>query len=401
MRRFKVALASAIAVATVAAASSAFADDVKIGILMGFTGPLEAMSPPMAAGAEFAASQVNDQGGIQGGKLVTVRGDDTCADATSATAAADRLINTEKVTAIVGAMCSGVTIAVANTNAVPAGVVMVSPSATAPAVTDLKDNDLVFRTSPSDAYQGQVLARLLKSKGINDVAVTYVNNDYGKGLDDTFTAAFAAGGGTVSANVAHEEGKADYRAELGTLSASGSLNLVILAYASGSGNTILRQAIESGAFTKYIGGDGMIGDALLTGIDASAVEGFIGTKPGTPDIPGAKIFHDMAAKAGLKPDEIYVPQSYDAMFMLALAVEKNGNKREGLSKALRDVASAPGEVILPGEWEKAKKLIDAGQDVNYEGAGGAYEFDEHGDIPGTIVEMTVASGKFKEVGPAM
>ena len=366
---------------------------------MGFTGPLEAMSPPMAAGAEFAATQVNEQGGIQGGKLVTVRGDDTCADATSATAAADRLINTEKVVAIVGAMCSGVTIAVANTNAVPAGVVMVSPSATAPAVTDVKDNDLLFRASPSDAYQGEVLARLLKSKGIDDVAVTYVNNDYGKGLADTFTAAFTAEGGTVSANVAHEEGKADYRAELGTLSASGSLNLVILAYASGSGNTILRQAIELGAFTTYIGGDGMIGDALLTGIDTSAVEGFIGTKPGQPDVPGAKLFDDMATKAGLKPSEIYVAQSYDAMFMLALAVEKNGNKREGLNKALREVAGAPGEVIMPGEWDKAKKLIDAGQDVNYEGAGGSYEFDEHGDVPGYIVEMTIKDGKFVEVRP--
>ncbi len=400
MRQLKIALASAVAVAAVAAAPSAFADDVKLGILLGFTGPLEAMSPPMAEGAEFAATQINEQGGIQGGKLVMVRGDDTCADATAATAAADRLINTEQVTAIVGAMCSGVTIAVANTNAVPAGVVMISPSATSPAVTSVKDNDLLFRVTPSDSYQGSVLARLLIAKGIKDIAITYVNNDYGKGLADSLAAAFPDEGGEVLANVAHEEGKADYRAELGTLAASGSTNLVILAYASGSGNTILRQAVESGNFTTYVGGDGMIGDALFTGIDPSTVEGMIGTKPGTPDIPGAGIFSDMATKAGLKPAEIYVPQSYDAAFILALAVEKNGNKREGLSAAVRAVASKPGEVILPGEWAKAKALIDAGKDVNYEGAGGAYEFDSNGDVPGVILEMKAEGGTFKEVGRA-
>src|SRR3990172_9666312 len=110
----------------------------------------------MADGAKFVATHVNEQGGIQGGKLEFVVGDDTCTDATSATGTADRLINTDKVTAIVGAMCSGVTIAVANTNAVPAGVVMVSPSATSPMVTSVKDNDLLFRVSPSDSYQGGV-----------------------------------------------------------------------------------------------------------------------------------------------------------------------------------------------------------------------------------------------------
>ncbi len=400
MRQTKIALASAVAAAALMAAPMASAEDVKLGILMGFTGPLEAMSPPMAEGAEFVATHVNEQGGIQGGNLVTVRGDDTCADATAATGAADRLINTEKVTGIVGAMCSGVTIAVANTNAVPAGVVMISPSATSPAVTSVDDNDLLFRVTPSDSYQGSVMARLLVAKGIKDIAITYVNNDYGKGLADSLAAAFPDEGGEVLANVAHEEGKADFRAELGTLAASGSTNLVIIAYASGSGNTILRQAVESGNFTTYVGGDGMIGDALFTGIDTSAVEGMIGTKPGTPEIPGAAIFADMATEAGLKPAEIYVPQSYDAAFILALAIEKNGNKRDGLSAAVRAVASAPGEVILPGEWAKAKEILASGGDVNYEGAGGSYEFDSNGDVPGVILEMTATGGTFKEVGRA-
>ncbi|WP_328765892.1 hypothetical protein [Devosia aurantiaca] len=80
-------------------------------------------------------------------------------------------------------------------------------------------------------------------------------------------------------------------------------------------------------------------------------------------------------------------------------MEKNGSTdREGLSAALRDVASAPGETIRPGEWAKAKELIAAGTDINYEGAGGSLDFDEAGDVDGIIVELAVEGGAFVEKG---
>jgi branched-chain amino acid transport system substrate-binding protein len=346
---------------------------------------------------------VNGQGGIlNNGKLSFVQADDTCTNASSATNAADRLINTERVVALVGAMCSGVTIATANTAAVPAGVVMISPSATSPALTTLNDRDLVFRTAPSDAFQGEVMARLLIKKNIRDIAITYVNNDYGKGFADSLAAAFMAAGGRVAANVSHEEGKSDYRAELGRLASSGSQNLVILAYASGSGNTVLRQAAESGQFKVYVGGDGMVGNELFTGVDRRAVENMIATKPGTPKVPGADTFKDLATKGGVDPDAVFSPQSYDAAFILALAIEKKKSAtRDGLAQAVRDVSSPPGVTILPGEWAKAKAALAAGMDINYEGATGPVDFDKVGDVAGVIVEMKVANGMFSEVGQAL
>lgn len=375
--------------------------EVKIGFLGGFTGPIEDLTPPIFAGAELAVAQVNAQGGIVGGEtLLMASADTSCTDASVANSGADRLVNTEGVTAIVGALCSGATIAAANSTAVPANVVMISPASTSPALTDLDDNDLVFRTPPSDSYQGEVLAQLLLSKGIEDAAVTYVNNDYGKGLADAFAAAFEANGGDVTANLAHEDGKADYRAEIGSLTGSGSENLVVLAYANGSGQTILRQAHESGAFSTYIGADGMVGDSLVSAVGADVLAGMIATRPGTPELPGADLFAAQAEEAGFDPNAVFAGQSYDAAFLLALAIEKNGNSREGLSAALREVASAPGEVILPGEWEKAKALLAEGTDINYEGATGSHEFDANGDVPGVIVEMTVRGGRFVEVGRA-
>jgi branched-chain amino acid transport system substrate-binding protein len=272
---------------------------------------------------------------------------------------------------------------------------MVSPASTSPALTTLDDNDLVFRTAPSDAYQGEMLAKLLESKGIDEIAITYVNNDYGKGFADALEAAFS---GTVSANEAHEDGKADYRAELGSLASTGTETLVVLAYADGSGQTILRQAYESGDFVSFVGGDGMVGQALVDAVGADVLDGMIATKPGIPDVPGLNAFEEAMTSLALDPKAVFAAQSYDAAFLLALAVEENGGGGEGLAAALRKVSSAPGTTILPGEWEKAKKAIAAGQDINYEGASGNHEFDSNGDVPGLIVEMTVENGSFVEKG---
>ncbi|AEQ53052.1 ABC transporter substrate-binding protein [Pelagibacterium halotolerans] len=399
MRHIKKSLTLAVAASVLSMAAPAVAQDVTIGFMGGFTGPIESLAPPIFAGAELAVAQVNEQGGIlDGGTFAIVSADGAC-DATAAANATDRLVNTDQVTAIVGGLCTGETIGGANSAAIPGGVVMISPASTAPALTTLEDDDLVFRTTPSDAFQGQKLAELLLSKDITEIALTYVNNDYGSGFADAVASAYEAGGGTIAANLAHEDGKADYRAELGNLASSGAETLVILAYANSSGQTILRQALESGNFLTFVGGDGMVGDDLFTGVDAGSVEGMIATRAGAFEGESATVYNDLATAAGLTPNDVYAPQSYDAAFLLALAIEKNGSAdREGLSAALREVSSAPGETILPGEWEKAKELIAAGTDIDYQGAGGDLDFDDAGDVDGVIVEMTVEGGSFVEVG---
>lgn len=374
--------------------------DVKVGFLGGFTGPIESLAPGILQGAELAVSQVNAQGGILNGRTLAMpTADTTCVDASAASNSADRLVNSEGVVAIVGGLCSGATIAAANNAGIPGNVVMISPASTAPAVSDIADNDLVFRTVPSDSFQGVALARLLLSKGIREVAVTFLNNDYGRGLADAFVAEYGANGGTVAANVAHEEGRADYRSELGNIASSGADTLVVLAYADGSGQTIVRQAHESGNFTQLVGADGMVGDALVSAVGAEALEGMIATRAGSPEVAGADVFAAAANAVNLDPNAVYAAQAYDAAFLLALAIEKNGTAdRAGLSAALRSVASAPGEIILPGEWEKAKRLIAAGSDINYEGASGSHEFDAKGDVPGVVVEMVVRNGSFETLG---
>ena len=332
------------ALVTMLIGSGAAVAEVKVGFLGGFTGPLKSMTPSVYKAAKLAVKHVNDQGGVlDGQKIIMPNADTTCADSTAAAKAADSLVNSEKVVALVGALCSSATISVAENVAIPAGVTMISPASTSPAITSLKDKDLVFRTTPSDLYQGSVMARLLRSKGINSIAITYVNNDYGKGFADALAAAFMAAGGKIEANEPHEEGKADYRDKIRTLAASGVDTLVVLAYANGSGQTIIRQAVESGDFDQFVGGDGMVNDTLIGAIGADKLRGMIATKPGVTDTTSARVFKKLAWGDDLNPTATFAAQSYDAAFLLALAIEKNGSAgRERTFKSIEGRGNCSG-----------------------------------------------------------
>ncbi len=391
MKMHKIAMAAACSALLAGTASA----DVSVGSLMGFTGPIESLTVGINASAEMAFKEVNAAGGVVGGNMINlVTADTTCVDASAAAAAADRLVNSDKVAAIVGALCSGATIAAANSAAIPNQVVMISPASTSPAITGLDDNDLVFRTAPSDARQGSVLASVLKKRGVSKVAVTYINNDYGKGFNDAFVSAFKSMGGKVTGSQAHEDGKADYRAEIANLAAGGGELLVVLAYLDGSGQTIIRQAIEEGDFSRFVGGDGMVGQSIVDAI-GGGLEGMVATRPGGSS-DGASRFTKMAGEAGLKIDGAFQAEAYDAAALIALAMQFKGNvSRNGMARAVREVANAPGEVILPGELGKALKIIANGGQVNYEGATGV-EFNEAGDPPGSYLVMEVAGGKFVE-----
>jgi branched-chain amino acid transport system substrate-binding protein len=393
MKTITKVLSLAVAASVLGAAVPALAQEVKLGFLADVTGPIAGFAPGMVAAGNLAIENVNAQGGVLGGQnLASVIADSGC-DAGAAGPAADRLVNTEQVVAIFGGYCSGPTIAGANGSAVPGNVVMISPASTAPAVAEIADNDLVYRVVVPDSVQGLKAAELLLAQGITNVGVTYVNNDYGSGLAGAFTDAFTAGGGTIAANVAHEDGKADYRPEIGQIEASGADVLVIYGYENAGGGAILNQAIEAGSFRLFMGGDGMAGDALLSSRNAADLEGMILTQAAPAEGPAFDALSALTTAASQDVNGTYVTNSYDAVFLLALAIEKNGSaEREGLAAALREVANAPGEAILPGEWEKAKGLIAAGTDIDYQGASGSIEFDDVGDVAGAINYFVVEGG---------
>ncbi|MDE0023686.1 MAG: ABC transporter substrate-binding protein [Spirochaetaceae bacterium] len=367
---------------------TAFAEDVKLGVLLGFTGPIESLVGPMGDGADFAIKEVNDSGALLGGLQVTaVRGDTTCIDSAAAVAAAERLVTADRVDAIVGGDCSGVTIAMLQQVAKPNGIVMISPSATSPALSTIEDDGLFFRTAPSDARQGEVIADILQEMGIEEAAMTYTNNDYGKGLADSIEANVEKRGGTITISAPHEDGKGDYSAEVAALAAVGGDILIVAGYLDQGGKGIIQGALDSGAFDHFFLPDGMIGESLLEAIGPD-LDGSIGTVPGT-DSPGAAKLGDMLESAS----QPFVKESYDAAALILLAMQAAGSTDSGAFKDhVMAVANAPGEQIFPGELAKALAILADGGDIDYVGAS-AVELVGAGESAGNYQQMAVEDGK--------
>jgi len=366
---------------------AAFAEDVKIGVILGYTGPIESLTPPMADGAELAIQEVSDSGALLGGlQVVSVRGDSTCIDSAAAVAAAERLVTADQVNAIVGGDCSGVTIAMLQQVAKPNGIVMISPSATSPALSTIEDDGLFFRTAPSDARQGEVVADILQEMDILEAALTYTNNDYGKGLADSIAANFEERGGTITINTPHEDGKGDYSAEVAALAAAGGDILIVAGYLDQGGKGIIQASLDSGAFDQFFLPDGMIGDSLVEAI-GDDLNGSIGTVPGT-DSPGAARLAEMLGMAAGP----FVSESYDAAALILLAMQAAGSTESG---ALKDhvmaVANAPGEQIFPGELAKALGILADGGEIDYVGAS-AVELVGAGESAGNYRQMAVEDG---------
>lgn len=384
------------ALATTMLAGPVAAEDIKLGVFLGFTGPIESIVANMGPAAELAIKEVSDSGKLLGGSKVTpVRGDTTCVDAAAATATAERLITTDKVAAIVGGDCSGVTTATLKNVAKPNGIVMVSPSATSPALSTVEDNGLFFRTAPSDARQGEIVADILKGKGVKSIALTYTNNDYGKGLSDSIKTNFEKAGGKVTIVAAHEDGKGDYSAEVGALAAAGGDILVVAGYLDQGGKGIIQGALDTGAFDTFYLPDGMVGDSLPKAIGAD-LNGTYGAHPGT-DSKGAATFAEMAKANGFKA-EAFAAESYDAAALILLAMQAAGSSESGkLKDKLMGVANAPGEKIFPGELAKALDIIAKGGDVDYVGAS-AVELVGAGESAGNYREIEVKDGKISTVG---
>ena len=366
--------------------------DIKVGIILGFTGPIESLTPAMAASAELAFKEASDSGSLlSGSKIEALRADSTCVDSAAAQAAAEGL-ESQGISAIMGADCSGVTGAIATNVAVPKGLVMISPSATSPGLTDLNDNGVFFRTAPSDARGGQILADITKDRNIKSVAITYTNNDYGKGLADVYESAVKAHGISVTTVDSHEDGKADYNSEVATLASAGGDALAVIGYLDQGGKGIIEGALDSGAFDTFILSDGMIGNSLTDAFGDQLNKSF-GSLPGSTG-EGASVFTDVAKAAGIDSSGPYTGESYDAAALIVLAMQAGASAdRASIANNVMAVANAPGNKIYPGELKKALDLIAKGKEVDYEGATGV-NFTEVGEAEGSFLEKEIKGGKF-------
>jgi branched-chain amino acid transport system substrate-binding protein len=363
---------------------------LKIGTLLPFHGGLEGFGPQLMRGAELAAKHLNAGGGVNGLPVVLVV-EDSLTDATQGANAAQRLVDSG-VQAIVGAVSSGVTVPVAEGVTIPNGVLLVSPSSTSPAITELADDDLVFRTTISDALQGLVLGQLAWDLGFGTACTMYLDNAYGQGLSSAFTQAFEALGGTVQVQVPHDDKPpgSSYLPELQTCTDGNPDVLAAISYPQ-QGGVYLNEALDHTLIDQFIFTDGLKYQPMFDELDVAhpdAFDGMYGTAPGTSLT--AEFSSAYEAEYGEPPSLPFIAETYDAVVAIALAAGTAGSTdTAAIRDALRGVVCPPGSPIGAGAAAVADglTLAAAAEHVDYEGGTDSQEFNEYGDSSRGIIQI--------------
>ena len=372
--------------------TSVFAE-IKIGIILGFTGPIESLTPAMANSAEIAFKEASESGLLLNGETIKVmKADSTCKDSSAASAAAKKIIS-QGVKAILGGVCSEVTETILSEAAIPNRIVMISPAATSASLTSLDDKGFFFRTTPSEARGGKILADITKDRRVKKVAITYTNNDYGKDLAEAYKTAVENHGLKVTIIVSHDDDKEDYSSEVATLASAGGEAIAILGYSNKGGRGIIQASIDSGAFDKFILSDRMINQSLLDEFGNQLKKSF-GYVPGSSG-KRAGFFDRVAKEGGIDISFPYTGESYDAAALIVLAIQAGGSADSiSISRNIMDVANEPGIKIYPGEIKKGLDLLSKGKKINYEGATGV-SFNELGEAKGSFLEQEIKNRKFR------
>ncbi|HDH97834.1 MAG TPA: hypothetical protein ENF70_01700 [Deltaproteobacteria bacterium] len=363
---------------------------LKIGGLFPFTGSLASFGTPLYNAAMLAVKHLSEAG-----YLVEILSRDTQRSSSTAISAATDLIDNQHIQILIGAAASGVTIPIAESASIPKQIPEISYASTSPLITTLaadEGQDFLFRTCPSDALQGKVLAQLAYDTGYRKASMLYVDNPYGQGIRDEFTASFEALGGQVLATVPHDEaGKASYVTEL-QQATSGDPDVLVAASYPQHAKVYLKEAIDGNYISTFLFIDGTKSQDIIDAVGSSSLEGMCGTAPASKVTDSLAIFNSAyESEYGEAPPMPFMTNAYDAVVLAALAAYEAQLMGEELtSTAVRDHlrnVSGPGGVEVYAGAEgltQALELLRGGQEIDYVGASGDVDFDGNGDVAGPI-----------------
>ncbi len=352
---------------------------LRIGLLMDLSGGSTEVHEGRKSGFDLAILHINQAGGVFGQPVATSLGD-TRIDPDTAVAEARRLVEEEGVHAIVGPGSSASALLVAAQVAAPAGVPAISNSATSPKLSVADDGDFLFRTTYSDIWQGPVLARVARERGFDNVGLLYRDDAWGQGLAGAFAAAWQ--GDLVS--VATGSGQTDFMADLRASASGGAEALVVVAFET-EAHLIVRQALDSGLYGRFVFGDAAKRLSLVRAIGADRLGGMYGTGPAAlaNTASGAAWEAAYVAEFGALPTATYVKEAYDATVALALAAQAAGSvDGAAIRDRLRQIGSPPGTAVIAGREGIAEALdvLRRGGDIDYEGAASDMDWDDNGDL---------------------
>jgi ABC-type branched-subunit amino acid transport system substrate-binding protein len=375
--------------------SSSNNDDTKIyfGIILPQTGSLSNLGPSWLDGVKLAVDHINEDGGILG-KTLKIINIDSQTDPEIAVSAALDLIENNNVHIIIGAGASDVTIALAESLKAK-DVIIMSPTSTSPRITTLEDNNRLWRTAPSDIFQGNYMASKAIDLSFMRASIFYQDDSYGKGVSDGFISTYESRGGELLKSISFEAGLSTYISQLRELFAD-SIDVVILPTYINCARIILDQWHGLDLGGNWIISEANFQQSILTSMDS--VEGiYVVEIAPAEDTDFKTIFKN---KYGIDP-MTFSANCYDAVMVLALAIERAGTLAiNSIIESLPEVACPWGTTIGIGkdEYTRGVNILETGGDINYEGASGKIDFDGNGDVTDVNFKLwLIQDGEFVEV----
>ncbi|MHB0897276.1 MAG: ABC transporter substrate-binding protein [Spirochaetales bacterium] len=318
--------------------------EIKIGAVSPLTGEAATFGLSTKNGMELAVAEWNAAGGLLGKQIQLIVEDDK-GDPAEGASVFSKLIQQDKVVAIVGGITSRVALAGAPI-AQAAKIPMITPTATNEKVTQV--GDYIYRSCFIDPFQGKVAAKFaIEGLQAKNVAIIFdVGNDYSKGLAETFAASYEALGGKIAASEGYPSGATDFKAQLTKIVQSKPDCLYIPAYYNDVG-LIAKQARELGYKGALLGSDGWDSSELVK-IGGNAIEGGYFTNHYSKDDTRPEvqaIVQKYTAKYGAAPDALAV-LAYDGMNIMLDAIKRAGSTK---SEAIRDALKATDLACVGGQ----------------------------------------------------
>lgn len=351
----------------------------EIGMVDALTGSLAPYGERNQNGRELALADINDAGGPNDRDLeITV--EDSGSKNQQGVSAAQKLVNQNGVPLLIGAVGSGVSIAIHDSVIKGTDTVQISQNSTSPELTNYPD---LLRMSPSGAAKGKALAKLVSDDGHDSVAVTWINNDYGSGLAGVFADSFD---GEVAYNNPHDQGGSSYRGILGEMANTDAIAWVFITYAD-EFTVMVNEAYDNGynEQVEYYGAESTIADEILENTEEGSQESLKGITESAPS--GQKSYEtfksDYESEFGDSPT-VWSAYAYDAVTVSGIAIHAADDfSGSAIASVVRDITRPEGQEVFT--FQEAKDILSDGgspSDIDYQGVSGPVDLDENGDPPG-------------------
>jgi len=367
-------------------------EPIRLATLCPLTGAGGPYGPQMQEAVVRVVKEINEQGGIHGHQLQLFN-EDSQTNPEAAVRATHKLIELNKVSAIMGTWASAVTLAVApicyNNK-----VFEISVSG-ADAITELQDDDYIFRTQPNTFLQSEVTAKFALGRGYKQIAYMAVQTPYAKSYGDNFKKVVDAGGGKIVDYLIYEADKLSYRSELTKVLATKPEHIMLNGYTPDS-IVVFKELFRMGYKGGIQGPSFAINQKLVDATGAEVAEGAYSLDPGAD--PNSPAFKNLVRLLGTAEVTNYAAQTYDHISLITLALAAGKvYSGTGIRDHLRTISNPPG--IEVGSFQEGMKHLKEGKKINYQGASGACDFDNKGDILSRPYSFSqVKGGKIVSVG---